>query len=195
MPPAPPRKRRVGRIIGIILGAVALLALLCCGGAFIFGQDYINQANATLTTPDTVAGLKKSTVPDLQTIADQTAASLSSSASVDNVIAVFYDDPAAKNKIVMLVGGTKFMWQPKSELDGAFQGSDKGGRPITGVSDVDPGKQGGTARCGTATASNIPIAVCAWADHGSLVMGFFFNRSITESADLLRKIRAEILHR
>jgi hypothetical protein len=195
MPSVQPPKRRVGRIIGIILGVMALLAVMCCGGVFIFGRDYISQGNAKLTTPDKVAGLNKSTQPDLQTLADEMAASLSSSAKLDKSIAVFYEDPAARNKIVMLAGGTRFMWQPKKELDSAFKGAEQGGLPISGISDVDAGKMGGTARCGTAKEENIAMSVCAWADHGSLVIGVFFNRPVAESADLLRRIRAEVLQR
>ena len=41
----------------------------------------------------------------------------------------------------------------------------------------------------------MPLTICAWADHGSWVIGLFFNRPLDESAELLRTIRGEILKR
>jgi hypothetical protein len=195
-PPQPPKKRNVGKILAIVGGSLVVVLLLCCGGAYFFGgKDIINESNASLSTPDTVAGLKKSNITELQSAADDLKSGLEKDAGLDDTIAAFYEDPKARTKIVMLVGGTKLMLRPKNELADAFKGFTKEGGTITNVADVDPGKLGGVARCGSVNIEGTPMSFCGWADHGSLVLGGFFNRSIPESAALLRQIRSEILKR
>jgi hypothetical protein len=195
-PPPPVKKRRVGRILAIIGGSLALVLVLCCGGAYFFGgRDIIRESNASLSTPQNVAGLKKSTNPQLQPVIDQATTGLKKEVGFDDIIAAFYEDPKDPQKIVMLIGGTKLFLRPDSELDSAFKGFDDEGGQVKGVTDVDPGDLGGKARCGTADQQGVSVSLCAWADHGSLVMGMFLNRSVDESAALLRQIRSEILKR
>jgi hypothetical protein len=58
-----------------------------------------------------------------------------------------------------------------------------------------PGGQPADQAGGQADEDAMPLSICAWADHGSWVIGLFFNRPVNESADLLRVIRSEILKR
>ena len=60
-----------------------------------------------------------------------------------------------------------------------------------------PSGQGSADQAGGGQADDdaMPLSICAWADHGSWVVGLFFNRPVNESADLLRMIRSEILKR
>jgi hypothetical protein len=195
-PPAQQKKRRVGRTLGIIGASLAALLVLCCAGAYFFGgRDIIEEGNASVSTPDTVAGLKKINNPELQPSIDKLSGDLKKKAGLDDTIAAFYEDPKDREKIVMLVGGTKLLLRPNSELDSAFDGYNDEGGSVKNVTEVDPGDLGGKARCGTADQEGTAVSLCAWADHGSLVMGVFLNRSITESAALLRQIRSEILKR
>jgi hypothetical protein len=198
-PPAPPKKRRVGRTLAIIGGSLAVLLVLCCGGAYLFGgRDIIKESNASLSTPDTVAGLKKSTNPALVPLVNQMLDGLKKDIKLDKAIAAFYEDPKDRQKLVMLVGGTKLLLRPSSELDSAFKGYNDeadANAKIKDVVEVDPGELGGNARCGTAEEDGTTLSLCAWADHGSLVIGGFFNRPVDESAALLRQIRSEILKR
>jgi hypothetical protein len=194
--PPPPPKRRVGRTLGIIGGVLAAVLLLCCGGAYLFGgRDIINEGNASLVTPETVAGLKKSTNPELQPLANELSSDLKKDSDLKDTVAAFYEDPKDQRKLVMLVGGTKLMLRPDSELDDLFRGLNSGGTNVKNVTGVDAGELGGKARCGSAEAGGSSITFCAWADHGSLVVGGFFNRPMNESAALLRQIRGEILKR
>lgn len=57
------------------------------------------------------------------------------------------------------------------------------------------GQPANQAGGGQADDDAMPLSICAWADHGSWVVGLFFNRPVNESADLLRVIRSEILKR
>jgi len=194
--PPPPKKRSIGRILGIVGGALAVLLVLCCGGAYVFGgRDVINERNASLSTPDTVAGLRKSTNPAVQPVIDELTKELKERAGLDDTIAALYEDPNDREKLVMLVGGTKFLFRPDSELDSAFKGFNDEGGSVRDVVEVDPGEMGGKARCGVAEQAGISLSLCAWADHGSLVMGVFTKRTVDESAALLRQIRSEILKR
>lgn len=195
-PPPPPKKRSVGRILAIVGGSLAVVLLLCCGGAYFFGgRDIINESNASLSTPETVAGLRKSTNSELAPVADSMKADMEKDTGLSDSIAAFYEDPKARTKIVMLVGGTKLLLRPGSELDEAFKGFASEGGRITNVADVDPGNLGGVARCGNVTIEGTRLSLCGWADHGSLVLAGFFNRPVAESAALLRQIRQEILKR
>jgi hypothetical protein len=194
--PPPPKKSRVGRTLGIIGGSLAVVLLLCCGGAYLFGgRDILKEGNASLSTPDTVAGLEKSTSPELQPAAEQMSSEIKKDSGLKDTMAAFYEDPKDQRRLVMLVGGTKLIFRPESELDNTFKGLNSQNALVKNVRNVDPGELGGKARCGTAEASGSTISFCAWADHGSLVVGGFFNRPVDESAALLRQIRAEILKR
>jgi hypothetical protein len=187
----------VGKILGIIGGALAAVLLLCCGAGYFFGgRDILAERNATLSTPETVAGLKKSANPQLQPFADKATEDLKKESGLDSTVAAFYEDPKDPRKLVMLVGGTKLLLRPESELDDAFRGFNEGAeQDVKNVVEVDPGDQGGKARCGSVTEEGTQSALCAWADHGSIVLGVFFNRPVNESAALLRQIRSQILTR
>lgn len=200
-PPGPfpqqPKQRRVGRILGIVGGSLAAVLVLCCGAGYLFGgRDILAERNATLSTPDTVAGLKKSTNAQLQPFAEKATADLKEESGLTSTIAAFYEDPKDRQKLVMLVGGTKLLLRPESELDDAFRGFNEGAdNDVKNVVEVDAGDLGGKARCGSVTEEGTESALCAWADHGSIVLGVFFNRPVNESAALLRQIRSEILTR
>jgi hypothetical protein len=183
-----------------VLSVVVGLLAACGIGGYLLARPYLAEWPATLSKPEKVAGLELSTEPALQQAANEIAAGLRKDVQVDEALAAFYHDPAAQEKIVALVGGTAFLMSPKAELDEAFRNASNEGIPISGAQDVDPGPLGGLARCGTAEqetddGQKVPVSVCAWADHGSLMIGLFFNRPIEESAALLRQIRGEVLSR
>ncbi len=184
----------MGRVLGIIGGSLAVLVLLCCGAGYFFGgRDIINEGNASLSTPDTVAGLKKSDAPEQQSLVETLKGSES---GWDDTIGAVYQDPKDPQKLVLLTGGTKLLLQPGSQLKSEFDDAEgTGGIHLNDVKEFDPGKLGGVVRCGTAKEESSTITFCGWADHGSLVIGVFFERSADESAALLRQIREEILVR
>lgn len=195
-PPPQPEKRSRGPVLAIVGGSLALLLILCVGGAFFFGSGILSESDATLSTPDTVAGLQKMTRTELQSAVDTMAKSVESDRGWENPIAAFYEDPADPQKMVMLVGGTTFLLRPGAELDSQLKAfEESNGSTIKDLRDVDAGELGGVMRCGTGTVISVPLTLCAWADHGSLVMAGFYNRALDESAALLRQIRSEILKR
>lgn len=194
------RARRSPRTRWIVWGVVAALLVLCGAGGYVAARPYLAEWPATLSKPEKLAGLELSTEPALQQAANEIAAGIRKDVEVREAIAAFYHDPAAEEKIVALVGGTAFLMSPKAELDEAFRSAGREGMAISNVRGVDPGPLGGLAQCGTAEqqadgGEKIPLSVCAWADHGSLMIGLFFHRPVEEGADLLRRIRTEMLRR
>jgi hypothetical protein len=181
----------------IAIGAVALVVLVAIviGGLVLLRPYLSGEHPASLSTPSQVAGLEISDDPLLADAAVQLSALLTSEAELDDAVAAFYSDPGGGDRLVLLAGGTAALRDPAGELDAAFGAAGAGGLPVTGVSPVDPGPLGGTARCGEAVAEGVTVAVCGWADHGSLALMVFFSRSVDESAGLLRDVRAEVLSR
>ena len=61
---------------------------------------------------------------------------------------------------------------------------------MTGLHDVAAGDLGGTMKCGTTKSDDGDLAVCGWADHGSLALAMFPGRTDAEAAPtLIRQIR------
>jgi hypothetical protein len=195
--PEPVRRRR--RVWPIVLAVVLLLVAVLGVSGYLLARPYFAEYPATLTLPDTLVGHQRSTNPELRQAADAAVAGLRSEIELENAVADFYQDPVDDTRIVWLIGGTKFIMNPGAEIDSAFRGvGSSGDFTMTSPTDVDPGPLGGVARCskaGIANTGELQIAVCAWADHGALVIVMFFNRTVDESANLLRQIRAQIQSR
>jgi hypothetical protein len=81
------------------------------------------------------------------------------------------------------------VWRPAKALDAAFGlvADDQGA--VTGVHSVAAGALGGTMECGTTRTDDGEMPVCGWADHGSVAMAMFPQRSESEAAGVLREIR------
>lgn len=47
-------------------------------------------------------------------------------------------------------------------------------------------------KCGTSSSPEGDLAVCGWADHGSVAMAMFPGRTADDSAALLRDIRGTV---
>jgi hypothetical protein len=192
--PAPLPKRRSG--LKIALAVAATLVLLGGGVGYLYARPYLVEYPATLTTPDTVAGMPRLTDARFQQISEDMTRSLADSAGTDSSMAAFYAPDGAPDRAVLVYVGTHFVSDTDRALDSAFAGFGKGsGLTLTDLAAAGPGRMGGAARCGQAQTENIPLGLCVWADHGSVGMVLGFNRSIPETADLLRTIRPLVLHR
>ena len=184
--PGPPSRTRV-----IVLSS--LLAAGLAGAAVLgwTGWRISSQKDATLTTPQQVAGLTLDESANARTTADYLTTAIAADVDLDNTVGAVYSDPASPARSVLFFGGTTLIWTPGSDLDTAFGLiSDEQGA-VTGLHDVPAGDLGGTMKCGKTDTGDGDMAVCGWADHGSLALAMFPNRSEAESADLLRRIRAE----
>jgi hypothetical protein len=220
---APPAQRRgSGGMVALVAGSAVLLLILLVGGAVVLlrsgddGPDApTNNAQASaapetpapatptpsvaadyparIDLPDTVAGLTKVVGnATLDKTANDTALQIKSATNADSAVAAYYAPGSDLTRTVGLFGATGRIANPKGELDEAFSGDDL---VVTGVQTVDAGPLGGEMKCGNTASNGQALTVCGWADGGSLMMGIFLNRSLTDSATLFRQIRGEILKR
>ena len=127
------------------------------------------------------------TSEDGKSTADYLQTALAVEVSLDKTVGAVYADPAKNN--VLFLGGTGLIWSPEKDLNTTFGLiSDKQGA-VTGLHKVDAGNLGGVMKCGTTKSDNGDLAVCGWADHGSVALAMFPGHSEQESAALLLQIR------
>ncbi|MEU1810470.1 hypothetical protein O7622_12480 [Micromonospora sp. WMMD1076] len=193
--PVPPKKSGVGKILLIVL---AVVLVLCVGGGivtWIVTKDTVNEVvTATKTRvvePQTLGGRAKVTDPQLQTAAAQMKSELSKDVpDATSTVGAFYGDPAKKD-LVMIVAVSGVMADPKKELADATAAV----TPDLATKDfktVDAGPLGGDAKCSDGKASDVPVAVCIWADRGSLGMVVVYFKSAAELQSEFLTMRGEI---
>jgi hypothetical protein len=216
----PPQRRGRGGIIALVVGGVILLLLICGIGSAVLltsNRDSTKNAESTATPtptstrqtspsptsavkpeypatidlPKKLAGMDKLEDPQLNATANETALKIKNETNADTAIAGYYAPPGDLTRTVGLVGAAVRVGNPTAELDQAF----KSALGVTSVRDVAAGSLGGVMKCGNTSSGGTALTVCGWADGGSLVLGIFLNRSLDDSAVLLRQIRSEILHR
>ena len=186
-PPSPPRPRSRLRLILLC----ALLAVAVAGGGVLAytAWQVFTQKDATLSAPAQIGSLRLDDSEDAKSTADYLQTAVAAEIDLDKTMGAVYTDSAGGGKDVLLFGGTTLFWTPENDLDTAFDLiSDEQGS-VTGLHEVDAGSLGGTMKCGTTKTDSGDLTVCGWADHGSLALAMFNNRSETESATLMRQIR------
>ena len=147
----------------------------------------MSQKDATLVTPPQVGSLRLDDSPDGRSTADYLQTALSATVDLDRAVGAVYRHADGRN--VLFAGGTALIWRPDKVLDAAFGlvADDQGA--VTGVHAVAAGPFGGTMRCGTTRTDDGEMPVCGWADHGSVALAMFPQRSEAEAAGILRDIR------
>jgi hypothetical protein len=175
--------RRVG--LGVLVAALALLAV-----GFVLGQPILREYPAHLNRPTAVAGMAMLTDPYHTALATKLHDKLATVAGVDETSAAFYASDADPTRPVLVLAGTAFDLFPGRDIDRAFTALDG---KLVGVTAVDPGFMGGTAKC--AQTPDGAQSVCVWGDHGSTGIVFGYGRDVLDTASLMRDIRAEILFR
>jgi hypothetical protein len=173
---------------------IVLASLLAVGlaGAAVLGTAVWRiaaQKDTTLTAPAEAAGLRRDDSEYAVTTAESLRTALTAEVDLDEAVGAVYTDPASKDRSVLFFGGTTLFWTPADDLDTAFDLFKDAAGAVTGLAEVPAGALGGTMKCGTAASPDGDIAVCGWADHGSLALAMFPNRTAAESAPLLRAIR------
>ena len=163
---------------------------------YVYIRPILAEYPATLSTPDSVAGMPRLIDERFQEVSDQMTASLRAQAGADRSMAAFYAPDGLPSRAVLVFVGTRLLLDPASAVGEVLAGfGSRSGLVVAGVTSVSPGAMGGVARCGSAAIGSQPLALCAWGDHGSLGVVLGFERSITETADLLRTARPLVLHR
>jgi hypothetical protein len=178
---APPRARKI--MLAVLL-AVIVIGVVFLGVA---GWRVMSQKDATLVAPARVGGLSLDGSEDGRSTADYLQTALSATVDLDSAVGAVYHDAGGRN--VLFTGGTALIWRPENALDGAFGlvADDQGA--VTSVHSVPAGTFGGTMKCGTTRTDDGAMPVCGWADHGSVALAMFPQRSEAEAAGILREIR------
>jgi hypothetical protein len=182
-----PRRRRWPWI----LGSIAALSLMCCFAALVVWTPIGREYPAYLELSDDVAGLTRSDDPDYRLASAELVAKMYREENVDDAVATVLTD--AKGRVVLLVGATRLIWNPSGALDRAIRGvADRDLRELTAFSDL-----GGHITCAnTVDDKDQPLVVCAWIDHGSIGLGFYYGSwTMKDCATSLRDIREAVVRR
>jgi hypothetical protein len=174
----------IRRVLLIAVLAVAIAGVAVFGWV---GWQIVSEKDATLSTPTTIGPLRLDNSEDGQTTAEYLRTALSAEVDVDKAVGAVYFDSDKRN--VLFFGGTTLFWTPEGDLDSAFGLVSDNEGAVTGLHSVDAGSLGGTMKCGKTKTDDGDLTVCGWADHGSLALAMFTNRSEPDAAALLRQIR------
>ncbi|WP_436522771.1 hypothetical protein [Actinoplanes sp. HUAS TT8] len=185
--PLSPARRHTRTILLASLLTVGVVGVAALGW---FYWQINSQRHVTLNLPSTIGELKLDKTQDAQDTADYLQTALSAEIDLDKTVGAVYSGAADKD--VLIFGGTTLIWSPDKDLETSFEllNDDKGS--VTGLHDVDAGSLGGSMKCGTTVSDGSGMAVCGWADHGSLALAMFPNRSAAEAAPLMIQVREAI---
>ncbi len=185
--PARPRKRwlLVAGAVGVLIVAAAITVPLLI---------HTLRGGTSLTTPATIGGLHHDTATDAAQTADYLRDALAADVSLGSSVGAVYTDPKDQQRSVLLFGGTASVDSPDKELDRALGLLNDQTGSVTGLHAVTAGPLGGSMKCGTSNGDGGAMSVCGWADSGSVVVALFPGRTVDESADLMRQLRAAVEH-
>jgi hypothetical protein len=173
----------------LVLVGVAVVVLIL---ALIFGPigwELWSQKDVRITTPAHVADLVLDDSQGARDTVDYLRTAVETGVSLEKTTGAVYADGAGQSRSVLFIGGTGVLVSPGEALTKTFGliADDAGG--VENVHEVPAGALGGTMRCGTTQTDGGSMAVCGWADHGSLGIAMFPNRPADQSAELLRTMR------
>ncbi len=145
----------------------------------------------TVVEPKKLGGRAKLTDEQFAGIAEQLESELSEAPGATNSVGALYGT-VGKRDIVVIAGVAAPVRNPTQELNGTFFGAGVGGLDVTGITEVDPGPLGGEAKCGKADASGVNMALCAWADEGSVGWIIWYFKSVRQAKGEFAELRGQI---
>ncbi|MBL7256076.1 hypothetical protein [Paractinoplanes lichenicola] len=170
--PPPRRKRRWGRRLALL----SLIGVVCCCGLpFAWTQSSAaDQYPVTAALPDSFSDLR---------LRDTEETGPSGFAGV-------YRD--ARGKRVTVFGETGFRLTPGTDVRTRIEQA-AAEYDLKDVQSFDLGEFGAHERCGAGRDNGTSVVVCTWADHGSSATVLLTRRSISDSAELVARLREEVL--
>jgi hypothetical protein len=199
-PPQPPKKKSgAGKIVLIVLG---VLVVLCGGGAVVAYvalkddvKDVVDAANTRVVAPETLGGKPKITNPELdQVVTEMVDGMKQDMTNETGAVGGLYGD-LAKQDITMIAAASGRIADPNKEVADAFTEIAGSGMGVNPATDVEPGPLGGHAKCADGTAQDTPVAICAWADAGSVGIVFTYFKTVDQVKANFVAIRGEIEQR
>ncbi len=187
------KRTRPLTIVTVVLLAAAIAAGIAIGPTIL---RVAQQRNATLAMPESVAEFKRDDSDGAKEAATDLVTALRAEIALDDSAGAVYSDPTNDpGKSILLFGGTTLLLSPERELDAVLRLTEDAGDKIRDLQSVDPGPLGGIMKCGATGIETSPMAVCGWADHGSIALALFPERSPADAAFLMRTLRSATLSR
>jgi hypothetical protein len=145
----------------------------------------------TVVEPKKLGGRPKLTDAQFAPLASELKSSLADVPGATKTVGTLYGTVEKRN-IVVVAAAAAPLAEPGKEIDAAFTSAGFGGMKISGITDVSPGPLGGEARCGKATQQDLNMAICVWADNGSLGMMIWYFKSVSKAKAEFPKLRAQV---
>ncbi|MBU2662376.1 hypothetical protein KOI35_02520 [Actinoplanes bogorensis] len=145
----------------------------------------------SISEPKTLGGRKKLTSAQFKALADQLKSGLETVPGATNTVGALYGDVQDQD-IVIVAAAEAPVKNPKTELDQTFYGAGIGGLKIDNITTAPTGTLGGVAKCGSSETSGIDMAICTWADEGSVGMFIWYFSSVSSAKAEFPKLRAEV---
>lgn len=193
-PPPPPPPKKKSKALPIVLISLAIVLVLCGGGVAavtIFAKDVVEDAGAdaakvAIAEPQTLGGLKKLEGEEFAALVKEMESGLTSIPGASDSFAAFYGDPD-KDMVAALASRATIL-SPRTELTSSF--TEFG--DVKDIVAAETGTLGGVAECGTSSDPEAALAVCGWADEGSVGMILFYEKTAADVLAEFPKLRAEI---
>ncbi|BEL09443.1 hypothetical protein Q0Z83_076340 [Actinoplanes sichuanensis] len=180
-PPRPRRRRRFRRL-GLFLVVVLALA-----GAYWYVPG-LRQYPVTAALPDSFSDLSLRDNAAGRRAAQRLADELQGADG--STFAGIYTDPRGKRVTVFGVTGLRLT--PDTDVEAQLSRL-ADSLSLKNIESFDLGEFGAHQRCGTGRLDDTSVVACTWADHGSLATVLLTRRSLTDSADLVARLRKAVL--
>ncbi|MCU7725848.1 hypothetical protein ODJ79_19130 [Actinoplanes sp. KI2] len=221
-PPAPPQKSRTLPIVLTIIGIVLVLCVGGGTAVALIVKNDQNKKNTadtssttaptqatdeptpdqttettppatkvTIAAPKTLGGRPKLTDKELAGLTDSLKTALGSVPGATNPVGALYGT-ISNQDIVVLAAAQADVDDPATMLDLLFTGASSGAGKVTGVTTAPTGSLGGSAKCGLATDSGTKMALCTWADSGSIGMLIWYDKSVAKAKAEFPRLRAQV---
>jgi hypothetical protein len=178
----------------VLIGAAVAVLVLGAVSAPIAWEMW-NEKEVHIATPPSVAGLVLDDSQGAHDTIDYLRTAVETGVSLKTSTGAVYADESGESRSVLFVGGTGAVGSPDEVLTKTFGLITDNAGGVESVHEVPAGPLGGTMRCGTTRTDGGSMAVCGWADHGSLGIAMFPNRPVEQSAELLRTMRKALQDR
>lgn len=187
------KRRRIMLTVMAVLGAGAVAAAFTLGPTL---WRISQQSDAVLTMPEKIDSYVRDDSPAAKDTAGYLLTALAADIELDTTASAIYTDPAQGTpKSIMLFGGTTTMFSPERDLETVLRLMNDETGSVTGLKDYEPGDLGGVLKCGASDGPEGALAVCGWADHGSIALALFPGRTPAEAAPLMTTLRTATLTR
>ncbi|WP_433791637.1 hypothetical protein [Actinoplanes sp. CA-252034] len=145
-----------------------------------------------IAEPAKLGGRSKLTDSEIADIAEGMRAGLAADPGVRKSFSAFYGD-IEKQNVVVVAAAEIDVPLPGPALAGMFVGLGKGGLQVPNPVAVSTGTFGGAAKCGDSKADGgVDVAVCGWADEGSIGMVMWYFKKAKQVKAEFPKLRAQI---